>query len=109
MTNSRLDQLKQFWRESPNDPFLLYGIAMEYAKSDPAKAEQSFDQLLEQFEEYLPAYYQAASLYAELGREDKARSAYKKGLLIAAQQQDLHTQRELQNAYQNFLLDLDEE
>ena len=46
MSNARQEQLLQFHNQDPTDPFILYGLALEYQKSDNKKAEELFDKLL---------------------------------------------------------------
>jgi uncharacterized protein HemY len=108
MQEQRVQQLQQMLQESPNDPFLLYALALEYRGQDVALAQGYFDTLLTHHPDYLPTYYHAAALYAETGQAQQAKAVYQKGLLLAQQQNDQHSLRELRNAYQNLLVDLDE-
>jgi lipoprotein NlpI len=62
MAETRLEQLLRFYREDPNDPFSVYGLALEYQKTDVRESERFFDELLGKFPDYLPAYYHAAKL-----------------------------------------------
>jgi tetratricopeptide (TPR) repeat protein len=100
MTN-RLEQLLRFYEEDPNDPFNIYGLALEYLKTDPPKSRKLFDTLLEMHPEYLPAYYHAARLYATTDR-DAALEIYERGIQLAKKINDLKALRELQSAYQEL-------
>lgn len=108
MSEQRIASLQQMLQETPNDPFLLYALALEHRSNNPQQSLLLFRQLLEQHAHYLPTYYHAAALHAELGELQEAKSIYQQGIALAQEQQDAHTLRELRNAYQNLLLDLDE-
>jgi tetratricopeptide (TPR) repeat protein len=82
MSPSRLEQLFEFQKEEPDDPFILYAIATEYQKTDVSKALEYFNRLLTEHESYTGTYYQAAKLYESLGRNDEARNIYRKGIDI---------------------------
>jgi len=98
MSASRLEQLLQYYRDEPGDPFILYALALEYQKSDLKKAKSFFEKLLNEHAHYVPAYYHAAKLYQELQERDKAESTYEKGIVMAKMQNDFQTLRELQSA-----------
>lgn len=105
MNQSRLEQLLEFLREDPRDPFNLYVVATEYLATHPEKALFYYEQLLREHENYVPTYYHAAQLYASLGNRETAAETYRKGIAISEQTGDRHALRELQNAYQMFLED----
>jgi Tfp pilus assembly protein PilF len=108
MNESRISQLKKFIEESPEDPFVKYALALEYVKIENDEAGSLFDELLADHSDYLPAYYHAAEYYAEKDEIEKARTAYEKGIELSKQQKDIKAQAELQNAYQNFLFEIDD-
>jgi len=95
----RLEQLKTMIIESPDDPFLIYGLALEYRNVDLFKAKEVFDDLLERFPDYLPTYYQSANLYEEID-EERAIDIYKKGMELAQSQKNMHAFGELKSAYE---------
>jgi Tfp pilus assembly protein PilF len=104
----RLQQLLHFLEEEPDSPFNLYAIALEYIKlSDVEKALEYFDKLLKMHESYVPSYYHAAALYAETEQNEQAKAIYEKGIEISKKIGDAHALRELQNAYQNFLFEME--
>ncbi|GAB3780920.1 hypothetical protein GCM10028818_34010 [Spirosoma horti] len=102
MNNERIQQLIRFVEEEPNDPFNIYALAMEYMSSQPAQARLYFDQLLTNHPGYLPTYYHAAALYAELDERERAAELYEKGILLAKAQQNQKTLQELERAQQAF-------
>lgn len=103
MNQSRLEQLFVFLQEDPRDPFNWYAIATEYLKTDPQKALTYYEQLLREHENYVPTYYHAAKLYAQLGNSHQAEKTFKKGISLSQQQGNRNAQRELQNAYNEWL------
>ena len=95
MEINRLEQLKRFLQDDPNDPFTLYALGVEYIKSDKKEALKCFKYLLEMREDYVPVYYQAGMLFAELGDPDRARDTYRKGIKIATRAGDFKAAAEL--------------
>lgn len=102
MNNERIQQLIRFVQEEPNEPFNIYALAMEYVGSQPAQARRYFDQLLTEHPDYLPTYYHAAALYAELDERERAAELYDKGIVLARAQQNQKTVLELERAQQAF-------
>lgn len=105
MNSSRLDQLKKFLEEDPNDPFTLYAIATEYRKEQPGKAKVYFEKLLKEHPDYLPTYYHAALLYQEMDQTEKAKTLFETGISLAQKQENQLALRELQNAYNELLFE----
>ena len=108
MNQERIDQLSQFLQEEPGNPFNVYALAMEYVDSRPEQARVYFDQLLAEHPDYLPTYYHAAALNADLEDRDKAAALYEKGIALAQAQMNQKTLQELQRAQQAFEDDEDE-
>ncbi len=102
MDNNRLELLLQFYEEDPSDPFNAYALAMEYQNSDVHKATAYFKLLLDKQPDYLPTYYHAATLFAEIGNITYADELYRKGMQLALHQQNTKTYQELQRAYRAF-------
>ncbi len=93
--NALLDMLK----DEPNDPFLVYALALEHIKEDELKeATTALEVLVSSQPEYLPAYYQLGKLKEQNGLIDEAIDIYKKGVKIASEQRDLKTKSELSEA-----------
>lgn len=103
----RLELLKQFTREEPENPFNWYALAIEYLDLDQSKAEVNFDKLLNSFEYYLPTYYTAAHFFTQKEEIQKAKTIYEKGIKLASDTNEIKTLKELKNAYQNFLFEYD--
>ncbi len=105
MNQERIDQLKAFLAEDPNDAFTKYALAMEYLESEPQLSLEYFENLLKNHPEYQGTYYHAGALYAELDQRDLAEDTYQKGIALAQQNGNTHALRELQTAYTNFQFD----
>ena len=109
MNIERLKQLEEFLEIDPNDPFILYAIAMEWIQENPEKTREYFDLLLKHHEEYIGTYYHAGKLYASLGKNEIADNIFKKGIIIADRIGDKHALRELKSAYNEFLFENEED
>lgn len=107
MSEERIKKLLIFLKETPQDPFLLYALATEYRTDSPAKAKEYFDEILTNHPDYLPVYYQAAHLYAEMRLVEQASETFEKGIGLARSLNATKTLAELQNAYMNFQIEED--
>jgi Tfp pilus assembly protein PilF len=94
---SRKQQIEEMLAEAPDDPFLRYGLAMEYAGAgQDEEALRRFQDLLRVAPDYVPAYMQAARALVRLGREEEARTLYRTGITTAQQKGDQHAADEMQ-------------
>ncbi len=99
----RLKILLEWLKKSPDDPFLHFGIAMEYLSGNDTKlALEKMEYIVTLFPEYLANYYQLAKLYEQLNENDKAVEIYKKGIELALVQQDKKTAGELRSALEEL-------
>ena len=98
-STDRLQQLQQMLNKSPADPFLLYGIAMEYKKlGDAARAIEYLDRVIGVDPSYCYAYYQRGQVLEDRGDQEDARSAYRDGIAAAIKNGDAHARGELEAA-----------
>src|SRR5438128_2084833 len=94
---TRRQQIEALLADDPNDPFLRYGLAMEYASaSDDAGAVDRFAELFAIDPDYVPAYLQVGQALTRLGRTQEARDAYARGIGAARRQGDAHAAEEMQ-------------
>ena len=105
MNQSRLEQLLQFYKEDPNDPFTLYALANEYKTVDLNIALAYYEKLINFHPEYIPTYFHLAQLYLDLGEEEKAKVTYENGIEKASKSNENLMLRELKNAYNEFMMD----
>ncbi|MDH5607868.1 MAG: tetratricopeptide repeat protein [Cyclobacteriaceae bacterium] len=108
MNAERLKSLHSFLSENPDDPFVLYALALEYMAENSQKSEEYFDRLLTAHPDYTATYYHAAAFFAEQGKIEKTRKIFETGIAKLSVTTDHKALGELQNAYQNFLFELDE-
>lgn len=96
-SKSRKQQIEEMLAEEPNDPFLRYGLAMEYVSAgDDAGAVRCLRELLAVDAAYVPAYVQLGQALGRLGRAGEARAAYTRGIETAQRQGDGHAAEEMQ-------------
>lgn len=108
MMSERLEQLKEFLKDSPQDPFLKYAVATEYLKLGKQKeALEGYMDLITNHADYVGTYYHLGKLYEKMNRPDDARTIYKNGMIITQQKRNMHALNELRGALS--LLDGDDE
>ena len=99
MVEDRLVFMEEMLETNPNDPFLLYAIAIEYQnKGDEKKTQSIFTKLVKEHPDYLPAYYQLGQILEKKGKLDKAIALYRKGKDLAEKANDQKVLGELSEA-----------
>lgn len=99
MVEDRLIFMEEMLDTNPNDPFLLYAIAIEYQnKTDIKKTSEIFTKLLKEHPKYLATYYQMGQILEGKGKFDKAVALYRKGKELAIKSNDQKTIGELSEA-----------
>ncbi|WP_236017248.1 tetratricopeptide repeat protein [Roseivirga sp. E12] len=107
MNQTRIDLLKKYIEEDPNDPFNHYGLACEYLSEKPEEALKIFQELLAQHADYLPTYYQTGQLLEAFEREEEALKVYETGMALAKAQNNTKTFQELNSVHQNLLFEME--
>ncbi len=108
MSDDRLKYLLALSKETANDPFIHYGLFLEYKKINHVEeAKAQLDTLLKYFSNYLPAYYQAAHFFEEQQDFKKAVFCYEKGIELAKLQDNHHILAELNREYEFLKEDLE--
>jgi len=96
----KLEKLKAFLAESPNDPFLHYAIATEHLKNGALeKGRIKFEYLIENHPSYVGTYYHLGQLYERLNQTENALNTYQQGMKVAQAQNDHHSLNELQGVF----------
>jgi Tfp pilus assembly protein PilF len=96
LDQSRIEILNQLLRDNPSNAFARYGLAMEYVKSgDLESAVREFDAVLGTDASYAAAYFHGGQAFEKLGRLDRARDYYRRGIAAA---RDPHARSELEAA-----------
>lgn len=99
MKADRIAQLKEFLENDPNDSFTRYALALEYAGSgEVTLAVSLLLEVIERDPAYVPAYQQLGTQYLKLDRREEAVQVLRRGIEVAREQNDLHAQREMQDA-----------
>ena len=100
----RLQTLLGWLEITPHDPFIHFGIAMEYiSMDDHEKALQKMEFILEGFPDYLANYYQLAKQYEIAEAKEKAIEVYEKGISLALKQNETKTANELRSALEELI------
>lgn len=95
MTDRR-ELLAGFVAQSPDDPFPLYGLAMEHRRlGGLEEALDCFRQLGEKFSDYIPQYLMHGQLLETMDDIEAARAAYEEGLGRARSAGEDHAAEEL--------------
>jgi tetratricopeptide (TPR) repeat protein len=93
---SRRQQIEEMLAEDPHDPFLRYGLAMEYVSAgQDVEAVRCFEELLRINPDYVPGYMQAGRALVRLNRLEEARAIFQGGIATARKQGDLHAAEEM--------------
>jgi len=99
----RIEQLLQFQKETPDDPFLIYALANAYKnQKEYTKAVKYYELLMMQHKYYVGTYLHYAQLKTTLNDFEKAKEIYQKGIIILNELNDAKNLSELQEAYENF-------
>jgi len=107
--SNRLEELQQFLKESPNDPFLKYAITTEYKKmGDTENTLAGFQDLRVNHPDYVGAYYHFAKFMEEQGRKEEALEIYQAGMEVAQRLRNRHAYGELLSAY-NLAMGIEED
>ncbi len=96
---TRLEQLLKMLDREPNDPFLLYGIALEHKKSgDTQAALQMLEKVVQADPGHGYAFFQRGQIHEMCGDLSAARQAYTDGITAATSSGDAHARSELEGA-----------
>jgi len=91
----RLAMFEQIITKGTDDPFVLYGRAMELRSLERLdESLAAFDEVATRFPDYVPTYLMAGQVAEALGRRDEARSWYDRGLDVSTSR-DPHAHSEL--------------
>jgi len=95
----RIEQLQEFIKTSPNDPFPRYGLALEYKNTGRLdEASQAFDALFVAFPDYTPGYLHAGNTLVARGLKAEARAMYQRGIEACVRKRDGHAKGEIESA-----------
>ena len=96
---SRIDQIRQFLQDSPNDSFLHYALAQELQKQgDVEAAKEAYLWLTDNQPSYVATYYHLGKLLIAQGEKEAALAWFNLGIEHAKAAKELHALSELQSA-----------
>jgi predicted Zn-dependent protease len=95
-SKSRRQLLEEMLVSEPTDPFLRYGLALEFAREgQTTDAITRLRDLARDKPDYVPAYFQAAQLLIQLGESAEAAQLLRSGIAAARTQSNLHAVEEM--------------
>jgi len=101
---NRIEILKGFLNENPNDSFSRYALALEYTKlAQNEDAVREFETVKQKDPDYVPTYFQLGQLYQKLGQMHDAEKTLRTGITVAGKAGDEHTKSELESALEALL------
>jgi thioredoxin-like negative regulator of GroEL len=93
---NRREKLEELLRESPDDVFLRYALALAWASEGNAQlARERLEALLDDDSHYVPAYLQLAQLQVEVGATVEAKSVLARGIEMARRAGNSHAEGEM--------------
>jgi Tfp pilus assembly protein PilF len=99
----RIEKLKAFLANNPDDAFLKHALALEYIKAgDDPSAQTMFEEILTRDPSYVGSYYHLGKLYERNGDAAAAMTCYEKGMKEAQRNNDQHALNELRMAYEDI-------
>ena len=95
----KLEQLLELLKSDPNDAFLRYGVAMEYAKQEKfTESLAEFAELLQRHPDYVPGFFMAGRTCEQDGDIPAAKDYYARGIATARRVGDTHAAGEITEA-----------
>ena len=86
MPNDRISALQRMLERNPDDPRVFFGLALEYEKlGDWQQVAANLRRYLDLTEDEGNAWGRLGHALHELGLEDDARAAYRRGIEVANQ------------------------
>jgi Tfp pilus assembly protein PilF len=99
----RIEKLKAFLEQNPQDSFVQHALALEWIKvGDEAEARRLFEAILARDEDYIGSYYHLAKLLERTGDIEGALQWYEKGMGRAQAVGDRHAYNELRAAFEEL-------
>ncbi len=107
---SKIKQLARQIKNNPGDSFSKFALALEFRKEGEfKKARILFEDILSSDPDYVGVYYHLGKLYESLDRLDDAQNLYQKGIIIADEQDEQRTKKELREALQQLEIEIEEQ
>src|ERR1700722_513944 len=98
MANDRTQKILTMLEKSPDDPFLLYALAMEKKKTDTGEALRLLRRVTQLDPSQCYAYFQLGQTHEMTGDNEAAKGAYREGLAAAERYGDQHAKQKTAGA-----------
>jgi tetratricopeptide (TPR) repeat protein len=96
---SRIELLRGFIDQRPDDPFPRYALALEYKNAGELEmAWETFKTLMNSHGDYVAAYLHAGNTLVALGRAEEARGVFRQGIAACVRRGDAHARGEIEGA-----------
>jgi thioredoxin-like negative regulator of GroEL len=93
---NRREKLEALLADNPDDSFLEYALAMQFAsEGDDRGATDRMGALLERDPGYVPAYFQLAQIVVRRGETERAKQLLARGIEMARRAGDDHAEGEM--------------
>jgi len=100
----RIQKIKEFLLQQPNDSFLQHALALEYIKlGNDEEAKKLFQEILNRDPSYIGSYYHLAKLFERNQQLEDAIKVYEKGMEEAKKLGEQHAYGELRSAYEELV------
>jgi len=100
----RIQKIKEFLLQQPNDSFLQHALALEYIKlGNDEEAKKLFEQILSRDSSYIGSYYHLAKLHERNQQIEEAITVYERGMEEAKRLGEQHAYGELRSAYEELV------
>lgn len=100
----RIEKLRAFLAQSPDDAFLNHALALEYVKRGEEDAARSyFEENVAKRPSYVATYYHLGKLLERIGEAGQAIVVYEQGMEAARAAGDMHSLSELRSVYEELL------
>ncbi len=100
----RIERIKEFLKQSPNDSFLQHALALEHIKlGEDTQARELFETILQREPGYIGSYYHLAKLHERNSDTEQAIKVYEKGMEEAKKAGENHAYSELRSAYEELV------
>ena len=107
---SKIAALEALLEDNPEDPFIIYALAREYASNAGSmQAALMYEHLVTNFPDYIATYYHYAKFLQEAGNHTEALKLLLKGIERGLEVKDLHSVGEMKELLALWSLGKDEE
>jgi tetratricopeptide (TPR) repeat protein len=97
MSGDRKALIESMLKQSPNDTFLLYGLAMEYLKEgNTSEGIARLKHVTDVNPNYPAAFFQLGQVLSQEGEIEEAKDWLERGIVVAEKMGDAHAAGEMQ-------------